>query len=135
MLSALEQDLIRRWIAQGAVYELHWAFVPPVRPTPPPVTATNRVRNSIDQFILARLEEEKREAEDAAKYKNRAKVGFGSQIRNYFLHPSQRVKDSRTGYLEHNFENILDGNLQGFLDAYLKWRMKGELAGTLGDDE
>lgn len=84
---------------------------------------------------LARLEEEKREAEDAVKYKTRAKVGFGSQIRNYFLHPSQRVKDSRTGYLEHNFENILNGNLQGFLDAYLKWRMKGELAGTLGDDE
>jgi peptide chain release factor 2 len=84
---------------------------------------------------LARLEEEKREAEDAIKYKTRAKVGFGSQIRNYFLHPSQRVKDSRTGYLEHNFQNILDGNLQGFLDAYLKWRMKGELAGSVGDDE
>src|ERR671914_2703918 len=32
---------------------------------------------------LARLEEEKREAEDAAKYKNKARVGFGSQIRNY----------------------------------------------------
>lgn len=84
---------------------------------------------------LARLEDEKREAEDAAKYKNRAKVGFGSQIRNYFLHPTQRVKDSRTGYLEHNFGHVLDGNLQGFLDSYLKWRMKGELAGAVGDEE
>jgi peptide chain release factor 2 len=84
---------------------------------------------------LARLEEEKREAEDAVKYKNRAKVGFGSQIRNYFLHPSQRVKDSRTGYLEHNFNYVLDGNIQGFLDSYLKWRVKGEMAGTLGDEE
>jgi peptide chain release factor 2 len=84
---------------------------------------------------LARLEEEKREAEEAAKYKNRAKVGFGSQIRNYFLHPSQRVKDSRTGYLEHNFNNVLDGNLQGFLDSYLKWRVKGEMAGSVGDEE
>jgi len=84
---------------------------------------------------LARLEEEKREAEEAVKYKNRAKVGFGSQIRNYFLHPSQRVKDSRTGYLEHNFNYVLDGNLQGFLDSYLKWRVKGEMAGALGDDE
>ena len=36
---------------------------------------------------LARLEEEKREAEAASKYKIQAKVGFGSQIRNYFLHP------------------------------------------------
>jgi len=84
---------------------------------------------------LARLEEEKREVADAAKYKTRAKVGFGSQIRNYFLHPTQRVKDSRTGYLEHNFNHVLDGNLQGFLDSYLKWRVKGELAGSLGDDE
>src|SRR6478736_2374503 len=84
---------------------------------------------------LARLEEEKRDAEDAVKYKNRPKVGFGAQIRNYFLHPSQRVKDSRTGYLEHHFENILDGSLQGFLDSYLKWRVKGEMAGAVGDDE
>jgi peptide chain release factor 2 len=84
---------------------------------------------------LARLEEEKREAEEAAKYKNRAKVGFGSQIRNYFLHPTQRVKDSRTGYLEHNFQNVLNGNLQGFIDSYLKWRVKGEMAGSVGDEE
>jgi peptide chain release factor 2 len=84
---------------------------------------------------LARLNEEKREAEEAAKYKNRAKVGFGSQIRNYFLHPTQRVKDSRTGYLEHNFQNVLNGNLQGFIDSYLKWRMKGEMAGSVGDEE
>jgi peptide chain release factor 2 len=84
---------------------------------------------------LARLEEEKREVADAAKYKTRAKVGFGSQIRNYFLHPTQRVKDSRTGYVEHNFNYVLDGNLQGFLDSYLKWRVKGELAGSVGDEE
>ncbi len=38
---------------------------------------------------LARLEEEKREAEQAAKYQEKAKTGFGSQIRNYFLHPDQ----------------------------------------------
>jgi peptide chain release factor 2 len=84
---------------------------------------------------LVRLEEEKREAEQAAKYKSQAKVGFGSQIRNYFLHPTQRVKDSRTGYLEHNFHNVLEGNLQGFFDSYLKWRAKGELAGSVGDEE
>jgi peptide chain release factor 2 len=84
---------------------------------------------------LARLADEKREAEQYAKYKNVAKIGFGSQIRNYFLHPSQRVKDSRTGYLEHHFHDVLDGNLQGFLDSYLKWRVKGELAGSVGDEE
>jgi peptide chain release factor 2 len=84
---------------------------------------------------LVRLEDEKREAADALKYKNRAKVGFGSQSRNYFLHPTQRIKDSRTGYLEHNFNHVLDGNLQGFLDSYLKWRVKGEMAGSVGDEE
>ncbi len=83
---------------------------------------------------LARLEEEKREAESAKKYKSQAKVGFGSQIRNYFQHPSQRIKDSRTGYLEHNFQHVLDGNIQGFIDSYLKWRVKGELAGSVEED-
>jgi peptide chain release factor 2 len=73
---------------------------------------------------LARLEEEKREAEQAAKYNEMPKVGFGSQIRNYFLHPDQRVKDARTGHLVGNFNSVLDGNIQGFLDTYLRWRVR-----------
>ena len=73
---------------------------------------------------LARIEEEKREAEQAAKYNLMPKVGFGSQIRNYFLHPDQRVKDARTGYTMTNFHNVLDGNIQGFLDAFLHWRVE-----------
>ncbi len=72
---------------------------------------------------LARVEEEKREAEQAAKYQEKAKTGFGSQIRNYFLHPDQRVKDARTGYYVGSFQSVLDGNIQGFLDAYLRWRV------------
>jgi peptide chain release factor 2 len=83
---------------------------------------------------LARLEEEKREAESARKYQSQAKVGFGSQIRNYFLHPDQRVKDSRTGYYEGNFHKVLDGDLQGFFDAYLKWKAKGEVRVADGDE-
>ena len=51
------------------------------------------------------------------------KVGFGSQIRNYFLHPDQRVKDARTSYLVGNFHSVLDGNIQGFLDAVLRHRV------------
>lgn len=72
---------------------------------------------------LARVEEEKREAEQAQKYKDKARVGFGSQIRNYFLHPDQRVKDARTGYSEGNFHSVLDGNIQGFLESFLRWRI------------
>ena len=63
-----------------------------------------------------------REAEQAAKYKEKARVGFGSQIRNYFLHPDQRVKDARTGYSVGNFQSVLDGNIQGFLDSFLQLR-------------
>lgn len=79
---------------------------------------------------LARAEETKREAEQAAKYNLMPKTGFGSQIRNYFQHPDQRVKDSRTGHLVGSFHSVLDGNIQGFLEAYLRWRVKsGEAAG------
>lgn len=72
---------------------------------------------------MARAEEEKREAEDAEKYKNKARVGFGSQIRNYFLHPDQRVKDARTGHIVGSFNSVMDGNIQEFLDAFLRWRI------------
>ena len=77
---------------------------------------------------MARLEEEKREAEEAEKYKNKARVGFGSQIRNYFLHPDQRVKDARTGHSAGNFHSVLDGNIQDFLDATLRWRVSQDQA-------
>jgi peptide chain release factor 2 len=72
---------------------------------------------------LARIEEEKREAEMAAKYQNKTVTGFGSQIRNYFLHPDQRVKDSRTGFQMGSFHAVLGGDIQGFLEAFLKYRM------------
>jgi peptide chain release factor 2 len=75
---------------------------------------------------MARVEEEKREAENAESYKNKAQVGFGSQIRNYFLHPDQRVKDARTGHYVGDFQKVLDGEIQGFLEAYLNWLVKEE---------
>ena len=73
---------------------------------------------------LARLEEEKREAEQAANYQSQAKTGIGAQIRNYFMHPDQRVKDARTGFQMGNLHAVLDGDIQGFLDAVLQWRVK-----------
>lgn len=82
---------------------------------------------------LARAEEEKREAVELAKYQSKAKTGFGSQIRNYFLHPDQRVKDARTGYYMGSFNAVMDGNIQGFLDAYLRWRVGQEIA--TGEDD
>jgi hypothetical protein len=55
-LTAREKEMLRRWIAEGAAYEKHWAFVPPVRTTPPAVAKMN---HPIDQFIRARLQQEK----------------------------------------------------------------------------
>jgi peptide chain release factor 2 len=70
---------------------------------------------------MARIEEERREAQEANKYATQARTGFGSQIRNYFLHPDQRVKDARTGHYVGNFNSVLSGaELQGFLDAFLR---------------
>jgi peptide chain release factor 2 len=82
---------------------------------------------------LARQEEEKREAAEAAKYQQQAKTGFGSQIRNYFLHPDQRVKDARTKYQQGNFHAVLDGDIQGFLDAVLRWRAGQPVAEENGE--
>ena len=55
-LSAAQKDLLRRWIAGGAAYQEHWAFVPPVRPKEPQVRDNDWVRNPIDRFVLAQLE-------------------------------------------------------------------------------
>lgn len=79
---------------------------------------------------LARLQEEKREAEINAKYKLQAKSGFGTQIRNYFQHPDQRVKDTRTGFYVGHFQTVLDGDIQGFLDSYVRWKVSGKPAAS-----
>jgi len=57
-LSEAQKEVLRRWIAEGAAYEKHWAFVPPSRPELPAVTRSQWVRNEIDHFVLARLEQE-----------------------------------------------------------------------------
>lgn len=78
---------------------------------------------------LIRLEEEKREAEYAKAYDEKAKIGFGSQIRSYVLQPYTLAKDNRTGHETGNPRATLDGDLDGFIDAYLRLKLsKGEPA-------
>ncbi|MCA9050701.1 MAG: PSD1 domain-containing protein [Planctomycetaceae bacterium] len=58
-LSAAEAELLKRWIAAGADVEAHWAYVPPQPHPQPEVHNAGWIRNSIDRFILHRLEQEK----------------------------------------------------------------------------
>ena len=58
-LSSREIALLKQWIAQGAEYQTHWAYVPPAKVKPPTVTAAGFVQNGIDRFVLAKLQEQK----------------------------------------------------------------------------
>ena len=76
---------------------------------------------------LVRLEEEKREADFAKKYDEKGEISFGSQIRSYVLQPYQIVKDLRTNHEVGNPRALLDGDLDGFIEAYLRMKLaKGE---------
>ncbi len=57
-LSDEQVDLLKRWVAEGAVYQGHWSFQPVERPAVPRVTDEKWPRNAIDHFLLARLEKE-----------------------------------------------------------------------------
>jgi hypothetical protein len=57
-LTAEQMQMIRKWIEQGAVYQPHWAFIPPRDPPLPEVKNTTWPKNPVDRFVLARLEEE-----------------------------------------------------------------------------
>ena len=68
---------------------------------------------------LIELEERKRSEELAAARGDRQDVAWGSQIRSYTLHPTQRVKDHRTGFEMGDAQRVLDGDLDGFVREYL----------------
>ena len=73
-------------------------------------------------FEMARREREK----EIEKLRGERKdIGFGSQIRSYVLHPYRMAKDHRTGMEVGNVDAVLDGDLDDFIDAYLRWQAGG----------
>ncbi len=88
---------------------------------------TQNKENALKVLKARLLEIKQREqAEKMAALKGEyQKAEWGSQIRSYVLHPYQMVKDHRTGYEVGNAQAVLDGDLDGFIEAYLK-QAKGE---------
>jgi peptide chain release factor 2 len=76
---------------------------------------------------LAERAEEEREEELAKERGTIQSTGFGSQIRSYVLHPYQLVKDLRTDHEVGNAQGVLDGDLDGFIRAYLLAKATGNV--------
>ena len=66
------------------------------------------------------LEQQKLEEEQARLKGKHVSAGWGNQIRSYVMHPYHMVKDLRTEYETGNVEAVLDGQIQGFMEAYLQ---------------
>lgn len=71
--------------------------------------------------LLERRNQEERAKIDALRGDNSG--SWGNQIRSYVLHPYQMVKDHRTDYETGNTQAVLDGDLDGFIEAGIRWRM------------
>ena len=73
---------------------------------------------------LYMLEQQKRDAELAKLYSNKGEIAWGNQIRSYVMQPYQMVKDHRTNFQTGNVTAVLNGELDGFIESYLRHRAK-----------
>jgi len=89
-------------------------------------------RNGAMKILKARLyelEQKKKEAEFNAIVGEKKDIAWGNQIRSYVFQPYQMVKDHRTGYEVGNVASVMDGDVDGFIEAYLKMKL------TRGSDQ
>lgn len=77
---------------------------------------------------LYQMERAKRDEELAKLYGAKGEVGFGHQIRNYVLNPYTMVKDARTGTETADVNGVLAGEIDPFIEAYLKWHQTRKTA-------
>jgi len=75
---------------------------------------------SILKAKLYELKRREQEEKVAKEYNQKQKIEWGSQIRSYVMHPYRMVKDHRTEYETGNVESVMDGSIDGFIQAYLK---------------
>ncbi len=73
---------------------------------------------------LYQREQAQRDAELAKLYGDKGEIAFGNQIRSYVLYPYQLVRDERTDLKSPHTDKILDGEIQAYIDAYLRHRAK-----------
>lgn len=78
------------------------------------------------RLLLLKQEEEAKEKKELA---GDIKASWGDQMRSYVLQPYQMVKDLRTGFEAGNPDSVFDGDIDGFIDAGIRWRATGEKAG------
>jgi peptide chain release factor 2 len=81
---------------------------------------------------LFQIEDDKRKAELNKQYGEKSDIAWGSQIRSYVFQPYQMVKDHRTGEKTSNIDDVMDGDLDAFMEAKLRGKKAGE--GDAGDD-
>ena len=80
-------------------------------------------------LLLRQQENEEKNAEIRGEV---TEIGWGNQIRSYVMQPYTMVKDRRTGYETGNVDAVLDGDLDPFINAYLKWLSQG---GTMAEED
>ena len=110
-------------IIVGAALILCMIFVPK-KSTLDAVAKREKKANETSELTQKKLEEQKK-AEEKAKIEGiQLEIGWGSQIRSYVFHPYSMVKDHRSNFETANVQGVMDGDLDGFINAYLQWKLK-----------